>query len=284
LVTTVQTLFAQEPPADYKSGKPVKGLLLIKQEDNSFVICSPLHIGKKMQEKFVNWEDACGEIRGFPNTFEFWKGDLNSDGIDDYILTSAYSRSIYDITTYIVYIGRGENLYDEAAILRASSVEVTNETKNGYRVLSAMSECYFQEKNVKNEYASKVIYDSLARQYRTELLRERNIDEEESLCGLGNAPSFDCEKSASVVEKLICNNRRLSLLDIELESNYKQIKSQYTGDKAKPLTLDQRNWLRQRNSCKSVDCLIGSYNRRIEELCVKYPLVTDPITSCISRP
>jgi uncharacterized protein YecT (DUF1311 family) len=83
-------------------------------------------------------------------------------------------------------------------------------------------------------------------------------------------PGFDCAKAASAVEKTICEDDRLSLLDATLASNYKQAQAMDIGAKRQQLLDDQRAWLKQRNACQTIECLADAYTRRIDEVCARY--------------
>lgn len=79
------------------------------------------------------------------------------------------------------------------------------------------------------------------------------------------APSFDCSKAASGQEKLICADRDLSKLDVDLNIAYLKAKD-ISSDKAK-LRETQLHWLKySRNACSDKNCLKQSYKQRIEEL------------------
>lgn len=80
-----------------------------------------------------------------------------------------------------------------------------------------------------------------------------------------HAASFDCAKSASNTELLICGNTELSKLDDDLDKSYQQA---LASSKDKPsLTNEQRKWLRDvRNACLNVACLKSVYKLRISEL------------------
>jgi uncharacterized protein len=84
------------------------------------------------------------------------------------------------------------------------------------------------------------------------------------------APSFDCAKAASNVEKLICQSPELAELDREMATLYA------FGAPAIPLWSSriepnwmariQALWLKQRDKCGDIDCLGASYQGHIENL------------------
>ncbi len=78
--------------------------------------------------------------------------------------------------------------------------------------------------------------------------------------------SFDCAKAGTTVEKLICSSKDLAALDIDLAQRYKSLMT-LSDENGKSLTRnEQRDWIRERNKCNSVNCLARSYKDRISEL------------------
>jgi uncharacterized protein YecT (DUF1311 family) len=79
------------------------------------------------------------------------------------------------------------------------------------------------------------------------------------------AASFDCEKAASEVEKLICGDDELSRLDESLNKAYLQALKR--NDIKKQTIERQRQWLKnERNACQNAECLRKAYETRIKEL------------------
>jgi uncharacterized protein len=79
------------------------------------------------------------------------------------------------------------------------------------------------------------------------------------------AASFDCGKAASEVEKLICGDDELSILDESLNKAY--LKALERPDIRKQMIESQRQWLKnERNACKNAECLKKAYETRIKEL------------------
>ena len=90
-------------------------------------------------------------------------------------------------------------------------------------------------------------------------------------------PSFDCKSKLSSIEKLICNDSKLSELDLELGSLYKRV----VKDKA--AIKSQRNWLKDRNiKCinakNKINCIANAYINRIRILKRWVP----EITNCVA--
>ncbi|MBM9614670.1 ankyrin repeat domain-containing protein [Desulfobulbus rhabdoformis] len=94
-------------------------------------------------------------------------------------------------------------------------------------------------------------------------------------------PSFDCGRAASSIEQLICADRELSNLDVELNHYFQLLVTSLEPDKAKPFREQQREWLTEgRESCvfsklhypednafyKAVKCLRPVYQERIQEV------------------
>jgi uncharacterized protein YecT (DUF1311 family) len=76
-------------------------------------------------------------------------------------------------------------------------------------------------------------------------------------------PSFDCSKASNGAEKLICSNRELSKADVELSISYKLALSKGNSATVKE---SQRKWMKQRNACSDVECLMSFYRQRKNDL------------------
>jgi uncharacterized protein len=95
-------------------------------------------------------------------------------------------------------------------------------------------------------------------------------------------PTFDCAKADGQVEKLICADAALALLDHRLAETYKAAAAKATGALAKSLQEEQRGWIAGRNDCWKAsektwitatwtvasvrDCVDAQYRLRIAEL------------------
>ncbi len=73
------------------------------------------------------------------------------------------------------------------------------------------------------------------------------------------AASFDCNKAASVAEKLICATPALSSADERLYIDYKSARK-VTGNSADFKKLAKQNW-RTREQCSTVECLEAWYQQ-----------------------
>lgn len=79
------------------------------------------------------------------------------------------------------------------------------------------------------------------------------------------AVSFDCTKTKSKVEYLICDSLELSDLDSQLDEKYRKKLTQVANPKA--LQIQQHTWLLNvRNRCVDVNCLQKVYKKRINDL------------------
>lgn len=84
---------------------------------------------------------------------------------------------------------------------------------------------------------------------------------------IASAASFDCNKASNTIERGICNSRRISLLDDELASLYKELMQKHPlPDYVK---ARQRDWNKVKAFCNEpnlVECLEQTYRVRISEL------------------
>lgn len=80
---------------------------------------------------------------------------------------------------------------------------------------------------------------------------------------LALAASFDCEKAATKVEKMICSaDYDLHELDNDVASTYRRLMKQLSPERADALKGDQREWLKKRNKCADINCLRKVYESR----------------------
>lgn len=79
------------------------------------------------------------------------------------------------------------------------------------------------------------------------------------------AASFPCSRASTEVEKLICDDPKLSSMDEEMANLYRKALSN-SGYPAK-IKREQREWLNSyRNTCRSEKCLLIAYAARLETL------------------
>ncbi len=77
--------------------------------------------------------------------------------------------------------------------------------------------------------------------------------------------SFDCTKTASVQERLICSDSDLAAADLSLSEVYKKALSNASDPSA--LKAEQRIWVKDvRNTCFEKRCLFDAYSARSREL------------------
>lgn len=78
-------------------------------------------------------------------------------------------------------------------------------------------------------------------------------------------PSFDCAKATHATEKMVCADRELASLDVELSQAYRRARDK-AGDKEK-LRQEQLRWLRESmRPCADQACLAQAYRQRLTEL------------------
>ena len=77
-------------------------------------------------------------------------------------------------------------------------------------------------------------------------------------------PSFDCTKAGTKVEKMICADKKLSMLDLALAKIY----ATALEDASDPSQLrqQQRDWIKKRNTCPDKACLQKKYREQIVSL------------------
>ncbi|MGO4722773.1 MULTISPECIES: lysozyme inhibitor LprI family protein [unclassified Inquilinus] len=83
------------------------------------------------------------------------------------------------------------------------------------------------------------------------------------------APSFDCDKAGTAVEKAICADMTLSWLDHTMGRLYAALQ----GSGGTKLRDSQRAWLADRNKCPAegrANCLSGQYMTRFAALAAGY--------------
>jgi uncharacterized protein len=84
-------------------------------------------------------------------------------------------------------------------------------------------------------------------------------------------PSFDCTKSTTVVERAICNDRELSLLDRQMVDALRQANAATGRSDLPVIATEQRAFLANRNRCaaRTTDrrmCIQVAYEMRIQRL------------------
>ncbi|RZT99870.1 hypothetical protein EV681_1665 [Advenella incenata] len=96
------------------------------------------------------------------------------------------------------------------------------------------------------------------------------------LASAQEAPSFDCAKAKTQVEKVLCSggNSGMGWIDQTMANLYKAIRKVPDTNLA-ALESSQRAWLAKRNQCKGSDekvmnCLVDSYRARYIELSSSY--------------
>lgn len=88
------------------------------------------------------------------------------------------------------------------------------------------------------------------------------------------AASFDCAKTTTKVEKMICSDADLSKLDEELANSYRQAKKDLHN--APWLEEQQRLWLKHRNGCNDRACVESNYRDRLSGIAWYVEIEKDP--------
>jgi len=97
-----------------------------------------------------------------------------------------------------------------------------------------------------------------------------------TLPAVSHAQSFDCAKASTAVEKQICADPNLSLMDAELGRVYRNLMQSIDKDTRRTLHKGERAWLHQRNACdtRTNDCVEGLYEQRLRQLDADYDVFT----------
>ena len=78
-------------------------------------------------------------------------------------------------------------------------------------------------------------------------------------------PSFDCTKASNGQERMVCADRELAKLDVELSQAYLRARDRATDKDT--LRKTQLEWVKQGfRACSDKSCLVSSYTKRIAEL------------------
>lgn len=77
-------------------------------------------------------------------------------------------------------------------------------------------------------------------------------------------PSFACAGASNTAERLICSDRQLALMDLEVNSLYKRARANAVDPS--PLADEQSAWTYQRNACASAECVREAYLQRKAEI------------------
>lgn len=92
--------------------------------------------------------------------------------------------------------------------------------------------------------------------------------------------SFPCVKATSDIEKLICSDPLLGKMDEVLAYNYHGMLNSNFGNTPQSLKAEQRRWVASRNKCKTKQCVVSAYKKRIDETC-DYGVVSGGHPDCI---
>lgn len=81
-------------------------------------------------------------------------------------------------------------------------------------------------------------------------------------------PSFDCSKAKSAAEKSICASCELRTIDNKMHHVFQKVISiNLLNDyQRKDIILEQRKWIKNRDTCADNDCILNAYYRRLDHL------------------
>lgn len=78
-------------------------------------------------------------------------------------------------------------------------------------------------------------------------------------------PSFDCSKASNGQERMVCSDRDLAKLDVQLAQIYAKAREKASDKES--LKKEQLNWIKfSLRACSDKTCLTEAYKRRISEL------------------
>lgn len=77
-----------------------------------------------------------------------------------------------------------------------------------------------------------------------------------------DAAGFDCGQIRTVTEKIICADERLSAMDEALNALYRVLRHADSVEQG-ALKTEQLEWLKLRDRCEAVPCLVDAYRDRI---------------------
>ena len=236
-----------------------------------------------------------------------WKNDLNGDGKNDYILSNVDGRcGAGEVIRFYVFIAKTKSLngFYKVGDFLASSVSITEKRENGFKVLLNHSICVLGNYLRQFERWAYVKYDPKTLMYKTELETTNEDGSINTICQVDSwpesmisrkplasidvqsspVPSFNCGKAGTQVEKMICSDGAITKLDIYLEASFKAAKNAVVDSMQGKLLTDQRTWLKQRNACKTGECLTNAYRTRLDELCNHYSIRSETYFACYPAP
>ena len=88
-----------------------------------------------------------------------------------------------------------------------------------------------------------------------------------------HATGFNCANAKTFIDKTICADARLSMLDADLNTVFREAQSEMsgvdgeTGKRMDPVGAEQKQWIRKiRNKCQDKICLVNVYEKRIASI------------------
>jgi uncharacterized protein YecT (DUF1311 family) len=166
-----------------------------------------------------------------------------------------------DISKFIERRGTCEHFIGEQ--------EPTEDAQRAAEVNRSIKEfCMGTDKDLtalRNKYASNA--EAIAKLKDYELTIEPNwaLFDKTAINNSPFAPSFDCQKASNGAERLVCSNRELAKLDVDLNQIY--IKARDLTDDKEKLKNEQNEWIKSsRNACSDGNCMTNAFKQRISEL------------------
>jgi uncharacterized protein len=80
------------------------------------------------------------------------------------------------------------------------------------------------------------------------------------------AANINCHRDTAPAERIICANDDLLRMDERMSTLYFRLNNDVRRPVARRLLDNQRDWLYERNQCRSARCLRDMYRERIEAL------------------
>lgn len=88
-----------------------------------------------------------------------------------------------------------------------------------------------------------------------------------SVAPSAQSAGFDCARSTSAVERMICADDHLSALDRKMNDLFRLVVGDAPGPLRDQVRADQRQWITQvRNTCGDATCVAATYQQRLDKL------------------
>jgi uncharacterized protein YecT (DUF1311 family) len=84
--------------------------------------------------------------------------------------------------------------------------------------------------------------------------------------GRNFSPSFNCRRATSFVNRMICNDRKLAALDVQMSTAYGRAVAAASLSEEGRIDAAQTQFLNRRGRCTTATCLDRVYRSRIRKL------------------